>query len=403
MTPTHREVQISAIRLRLVRQTRHNAGVMGRVCGRALLPGLAVLALLSGVGAGASGGPSGTASSCSVGVEGVASGGGVITGGFNGICPSPGAPGDQGFGSTTPLVPGQACSYIADEPLQFRLIGQYNSQHVLIRWIPQFEASPPPVGPSVVPAGWHNLSAYVGGQAQQIYEEAGTNDFYIPYQISGTANKQGRCTGTKQTSPCWGHGAMPGCLYVVPQTVTATIPGTGPIATTFSGYFQTQVKAGTISSLPAARSVVNVPTCFFVQGMNPTPGQSWQYVRIVPVPGDAEGRYVFFVFVATITYDGTVWNFGDGTSSGVVPADNPPLPSECDSGLPAEAYIAHTYTRYDTAGFQVTASQTYSMSIDAYWDDSAGLHSVHLSDTTLPQQTATITIPVYQEEGVPIT
>jgi hypothetical protein len=161
------------------------------------------------------------------------------------------------------------------------------------------------------------------------------------------------------------------------------------------------VQAGTVRSLPTPTSIVNVDTCFFVDGMS-VPADTW-YEFVLPSPPDDTGRRIFFIFRILVSYQQTTWFFGDGTQSN---GSNAALPDPC-RGQGGQRQMTHRYSRYSpaTEPFQVHASEHYDLQAWVVWADTAGTHEV-AADTGgingFDVDTPTTPVRVLQEEGVPI-
>ena len=161
-------------------------------------------------------------------------------------------------------------------------------------------------------------------------------------------------------------------------------------------------QSGIIRSAPASTAVVNTPTCFWIEAMG-IPVEQDLTLTLAGAP-DATGRQVFYVFLARIRFLGVDWNFDDwdGNNQQVPPAN------EC---LGHPQLTAHQYRQISDGRhgadntYHVTATERYSVTVDAFWVDSSGTHgpipvdpgvqAPQISPNVLPQ-------PVGQIEGIPI-
>ncbi|HXM57355.1 MAG TPA: hypothetical protein VOB72_18300 [Candidatus Dormibacteraeota bacterium] len=159
-------------------------------------------------------------------------------------------------------------------------------------------------------------------------------------------------------------------------------------------------EAGQIHSAPSARAVVNTPTCFWIDNIG-IPDER-DLTLVLPSNPDASGRQIFYTFLARIKFLGVDWWFdGDDPTSQVAPD------KEC---LGHPQLVAHRYTQISDGRngddtYHVTATERYSITVDAFWNDSFGNHGpVPVDPGVAAPQIRPDALPqrVGQVEGIPI-
>jgi hypothetical protein len=416
----------------------------------AALAPLMALALLTasapGVNAAGGGGGGGTNFDCSPGPPSliaqfkdptqIVSGSGGIS------CPTPGAeaPGQFGPGSVAlgpPPQPaiGSACHFEFDTPVQFRLNGGIEQISTVHPANDQrgFRTPQDPANPQWQSDGWSELRLATGGsqsEADRAYGIAGTTDVFSHWTYDGTWTQvvqQIECVGSGPTLG-WGNpcriNVVPAstwdCFDLFPPAIPPTSPGlpTDALGIDLNAFLRGRFTGGTITSLPAApnHGVTNVPVCFYINGMtvNGQPADPQQDVfweKIVQGPDVGEGRHVYFVFIIHVSYQGTMWDFGDGTTVTIPKGGSSPeqVPSQCPNVPNQQFLVAHTYHRYSTGdGFHVTANHQYGIDVTELWRDAdPNAHRLDFPNAVPPVSVPSAplpayVIPVWQEEGVPV-
>jgi len=369
----------------------------------------------------------------------------IISGTGGLVCPEPGArtPGSfgPGQGSQSPPVrpvPGTPCHFDYETPVQFRLNGSTEQYHTIqptsdaVSGIPLPSVNP--LAPTFQDNGWQSLllmSLGVQSQADRVYAMAGTNDLFWRWVFDGTWTTVGTqvlCVGSGPT-----HGwntvcnvtflAASDCFDVVPAPVPPVSAG-APVSALnvdLSAFLRGQFSGGTVSSLPNAHpdpGLTNIPTCFYVSGMTVNgrpadPSQDVFWEKVVEGPQvEPEGRHVYFVFVIHVSYQQTVWDFGDGTVVTIPRGGSSPEtpPGPCGGVTGHQFEVAHTYTRYSTGdGFHVTATHAYGVDVTELWfdADSPPPHKLVFPNVIPPVGVPAVPLPAYvmpvvQEEGVPV-
>lgn len=382
---------------------------------------LAVAALLLGMAPGGPGG--GQSSGCSPGVSvdvsaastpghprRVATGAGVT-------CPTPEASGGGIFGGGNaqrqmppPGVPGQDCTGTVIEPTELSLTPGGQMQ---VFWPdPSFQGTgsdtPEP----------QDLGRVLSGIApKQFFMQAGTTDYFLPFRLDGKWDASGRnCVPKDPAHPqdsfspiCTGATVNIGCLIAQPHGIAPGPLGIGALnGIDLRGQMLQLVHPGQITSLPAQPNpaLVNAPTCFFVNGADidgQDVNQPATFELVLLSGADASNRQVYYVFRVELALQGVEWQFGDNSGQ------TEPLPPPCVGVSNAPLQFAHRYLRYSQPeGFEVRATETFTIHVTEYWYDSAGTPHAPLDLGDLqPIQIQPGPAPVFrkvvvQEEGVPI-
>lgn len=167
---------------------------------------------------------------------------------------------------------------------------------------------------------------------------------------------------------------------------------------------------GTSPSDPT-RQFVNLPSCFWINGVVP---QTSFEVKI-DAPPNGDGRGLTYVYRVTVGLEKVRWDYGDGAtwegdagtpydSSGTcsnphaysrISAIGNPGAVQCPAGYP--------HPSADDGCYQVTATETYSVSVVAYWSDNTPNRKPMDSQgpfTVVPS--APTFVRVLQIEGIPV-
>ncbi|HEV1997781.1 MAG TPA: hypothetical protein VGR61_06585 [Candidatus Dormibacteraeota bacterium] len=178
-----------------------------------------------------------------------------------------------------------------------------------------------------------------------------------------------------------------------------------------------EVAAGSIGMSPTdvARQFAFLPSCFWITGTNPS--KTFELQLHASAQG---GRSITYVYRVSVGLQNVHWDYGDGTSydGDIGHPWSPATPNDCTN--------AHTYERISRRGnpgavgcppsyphptaddgcYAVTATETYSVQVAAYWFDGANTHGPVDMGSFAPI-TVTPTQPTYvrvlQIEGVPVT
>ena len=174
-----------------------------------------------------------------------------------------------------------------------------------------------------------------------------------------------------------------------------------PFAINLNGQLKKLVNPGTISALPAQWGLVQIPSCFWLQGAS-VPNEQWFQLVIIGPDG------IVYTLRIHVFLTATAWNFDDALD----PANSEsPVPPQCLA--PGRLQLtSHRYTRVSDRGaeadgtYHVTATLTYGIEAFQYWFDGNGAHGPLAVPIAPPADTLGVTTPfraqaVIQEEAVP--
>lgn len=360
-----------------------------------------------------------------------------IDGGGSLQCPAPGNNSPGGFGPTggpaqfnnpPPPVDGTPCQMVYRTPV---LIRNVDGKGTEFQAMDPANIIAPDSTPNFVTDPWRggyfgvsvavNLfpSDYISGD-EWLYL-AGSRDYFTTWTYNGTWKKQPdgsfKCLALNTggwSMPCSGKSLIVQCFDFDLQTVVPNAPPPAlPPGFDANAFLKGLVFGGTISSIPdnPRPGVTNLPTCFYVNGMtvngkpaDPTQDVWWEQIVLGP-PVDPQGRGIYFVFQIHVFYRGTVWDFGDGNQSAMLPAPGSVTPPCPQPNANQQLATMHTYTSYSTGdGFHVTVTHHYGIDIQEVWVDSRP-GTQHGNPPAIPDveiPTAPFAKPVVQEEGVPV-
>lgn len=242
-----------------------------------------------------------------------------------------------------------------------------------------------------------------GALLSQAGQIAATDDIYAVYARQGTY-QGGQCQpqgpwvdycGAFQASP-----VTDPCILAQPHIIT---PATSP-PPSITPYLQEVVKeihagAGTIASLPM-RGLVNLPTCFWINGITVSP-DTYQTL-VLAGPPDPSGRRIYYTYVIHVWFGGVEWNFDDPFGNDQV---QPNVACGQHPQLTAHSYQMISDKRHPDHMYEVTAAEQYYIFVTVYWDDSYGTHELNVNPGI--QMPITVTPPPYgqyvgQVEGIPV-
>jgi hypothetical protein len=339
-----------------------------------------------------------------------------VTTGSTVTCPTPERQDGGQFGPTAPLpgpppVPGTDCVKQVNEPMELSLTpgGQYQ-----VFWPdPTFNGNG-----SSTPEPQDVGRVISGIGAKEFFMRGGSTDFYLPFTLKGKWNanatdcvpKDPKDPQASYTWNCPGATIAFACLLQRANgpVDTGGLPLTALTGglTNLRGLMLQLIHPGNILTLPAEPhpGVVNIPTCFFLNGAD-IDGQDVRqpatFEMVLVGPADGNGRQIFYVFRVDLMLQSVDWQFGDG--SGQVEG----LPGPCLGVSNAPLQFAHRYRTYSPpGGFPVVATETFSIHVTEYWSDANGPEPPHdLGD--LPPIAVNPGPPgfvkhVIQEEGVPV-
>jgi len=203
--------------------------------------------------------------------------------------------------------------------------------------------------------------------------EAPTNDVFAVYVRQGTFQDQACQASPRWTTFCAeGGSASAGdpCITSQPHPIT---PATSPPPAVAP--FVSQVVnglhagAGTMRSLPSPNGLVNLPTCFWIEGAS-IPDER-DFTLLLQGPPDASGRSIYYTYLVRVFFAGVDWDFDDPFGNDEVQ----PHPA-CGQHpqLTAHSYPMISEKRNADGRYHVTASERYQVTVDRYWVDSYGPH-----------------------------
>ncbi|MGI8609625.1 MAG: hypothetical protein ACR2MY_10435 [Candidatus Dormibacteria bacterium] len=206
-------------------------------------------------------------------------------------------------------------------------------------------------------------------------------------------------------------------IFVGPmQPVTGQIPDPRPQLLAQQAKVRKDFAAGIVGTSPSdtARQFAFLPSCFWMTGVNKA--ESLELRMHEPANG---GRSITYVYRVTVGLQNVHWDYGDGASY------DGDVGHPWTAAAPDDCTNPHTYERISRLGnpgavacpanyphptaddgcYAVTATETYSVQVAAYWFDGATTHGpVDMGGfapivVTPPQPTY---VRVLQIEGVPV-
>ena len=207
-------------------------------------------------------------------------------------------------------------------------------------------------------------------------------------------------------------------VFVGPmQPVSGQIPDPRPQLLLQEQSLRKDVAAGLVGTSPTdlTRQFAFLPSCFWMTGVNRA--ENLELRVHAPATG---GRSITYVYRVSVGLQNVHWDYGDGTGydGDVGHPWSPAAPDDCTN--------AHTYERISRLGnpgavacpasyphptaddgcYAVTATETYSVRVAAYWFDGANTHGPVDMGSFAPITVAP-PLPTYsrvlQIEGVPVT
>jgi hypothetical protein len=207
-------------------------------------------------------------------------------------------------------------------------------------------------------------------------------------------------------------------VFVGPmQPISGQIPDPRPELLLQEQKLRTDVTAGLVGASPAdvTRQFAFLPSCFWMTGASTAKNLELQIHA--PATG---GRNITYVYRVSVGLQDIHWDYGDGASY------NGDVGHPWSSAAPDDCTNAHTYQRISRLGnpgavacpasyphptaddgcYAVTATETYSVRVAAYWFDGANTHGPVDLGSFAPIRVGPA-LPTYirvlQIEGVPVT
>jgi hypothetical protein len=230
-------------------------------------------------------------------------------------------------------------------------------------------------------------------------------DLYVRYGRRGTY-QNGQCQGDGPwMDVCvpfqWPSPQRVPCFIREPHLITPATsppPSITPYVRRVVGDLVTQ--PGSIHSLPAEKGLVNLPTCFWLEGL--AVPQERDSTLVLPGAPDASGRRIYYTFLIRVFFANVAWDFGDPFGNGQTVPD--PACGQRPQ-LTAHSYPMISEKASPDGRYHVRATENYQVTVDLYWDDSYGAHRRPV-DPGIPLP-VTVTTPVYdqyvgQVEAIPV-
>jgi len=202
---------------------------------------------------------------------------------------------------------------------------------------------------------------------------AATNDVFALFRQNGTYQNQ-QC----QASGFWFDYCQLGapapnpdpCILAQPHLI---LPANSP-APSVAPYVASVVRdikaqAGTLHSMPSPNGLVNLPTCFWIEGIG-VPDER-DFTLVLPGPPDPSNRRIYYTYLIRVFFAGVDWSFDDPFGN-----DHTQPHPACGQHpqLTAHSYQLISEKRNLDGYYHITATEKYQVTVDLYWDDSYGPH-----------------------------
>jgi hypothetical protein len=130
-----------------------------------------------------------------------------------------------------------------------------------------------------------------------------------------------------------------------------------------------RASTGAVRSLPSPNALVNLPTCFWIDGMG-VPAER-DVTVVLPGPPDASGRRIYYTYLVRVFFAGVDWDFDDPFGNDQV------LPHPACGQHPQ--LTAHRYRMISESHgpdglYHVVPTERYQVTVDLYWADTYGPH-----------------------------
>lgn len=202
---------------------------------------------------------------------------------------------------------------------------------------------------------------------------AATNDVFALYRQNGTfQNQQCRTDGFWFDFCQLGGPAASAdpCILSTPHPIAppnSPPPPIGPYVASVVRDIRAQ--AGSLDSLPSPNGLVNLPTCFWIDGIG-VPDER-DFMLVLPGAPDPSNRRIYYTYLIRVFFAGVDWNFDDPFGN-----DRAQPHPACGQHpqLTAHSYQMISEKRNPDGFYHVTATESYQVTVDLYWDDSYGPH-----------------------------
>lgn len=191
----------------------------------------------------------------------------------------------------------------------------------------------------------------------------------VPVVIGGVAPDGSCYTGAVS----FGRPFLAGLNPPMPPSPAVQATPPFPVGAALLAQLMGQWRLGTIGTLPGpantARTFVHIPTCTWLNSTVPQAPTSLHAIKTA----QSDGYTFFLVYNLTVTPGTVDWDWGDGTTSTSLTADETPPPT-----LPAYDPSAQTWSNPCTeshpyadvsTGRTITATQAFTVDITVTWSD----------------------------------
>ena len=269
--------------------------------------------------------------------------------------------GGSAYTRSDPVPDGAPCYVVFYAPVTFQNLPTY----IRATW-------KSPNGPSesanVDPNSYGNVVSTTG-------VTAATNDVFALFRQNGTFQNQQCQTGGFWFDYCQLGAPAPNpdpCILSQPhriQPVDSPPPPVGPYVA--SVVRDLKAGAGNLHSMPSPNGLVNLPTCFWIEGIGVPDERA--FTLVLPGPPDPSNRRIYYPYLIRVFFAGIDWNFDDPFGNDQVQ----PHPA-CGQHpqLTAHSYQMISEKRSPDGLYHITASEKYQVTVDLYWVDSYGPHHI---------------------------
>jgi hypothetical protein len=201
--------------------------------------------------------------------------------------------------------------------------------------------------------------------------KAPTNDVFAVYARDGAFQNQVCQAPARWTNFCSEGAPSPNddpCITSRPHIITPASSPPPPVAPFVAKVVRDiGANAGTIKSLPSPNGLVNLPTCFWIEGV--TIPDERDFTLVLQGPPDSSGRSIYYTYLIRVFFAGVDWQFDDPFGNDQVQAH--PACGQHPQ-LTAHSYPMISEKRNPDGQYHVMATEKYQVTVDRYWDDYYG-------------------------------
>jgi hypothetical protein len=255
-------------------------------------------------------------------------------------------------------------------------------------------------------AGAANLDPTLSGSVlSSAGAPAATNDIFAVFSRQGTF-QAGQCQGVGAWQDfCQLGEAVPNpdpCILTQPHRIVPADSPPPPIGPYVANVVRDlRAAAGTVRSLPSPNGLVNLPTCFWIEGMG-VPAER-DVTVVLPGPPDSSGRRIYYTYLVRVFFAGVDWNFDDPYGNDQVQ----PHPA-CGQHpqLTAHSYRVISEDNGPDGFYHVVPTEKYQVTVDLYWADTYGPHHQPV-DPGVPMPVTVSPVRAYEQyvgqvEAIPV-